>query len=115
STDGVVRYPLQNGSLAGIWTQLSADNHRAWYYQVRPAIASRNRLLRDALMGEQAEPTHASLDEAPPRDVLAEAERLVVDDNTSDVARALHAVPGGDRVSTEVAPFPANHLDFAVL
>ena len=34
STDTQTRYPVQSGSLGGIWTQVSEGNYRAWYDEI---------------------------------------------------------------------------------
>ena len=50
------RYPVQSGSLGGIWTHVSEGNYRAWYDQLRTLVEPRARENLRCLCSKQEQP-----------------------------------------------------------
>ncbi len=115
SPDASVRYSIQTGAMTGIWTQMSAAGYRSWYDELSSALTPRSRAIRGAFMGLDPEPSGGPSDETAPLDVQLAAEGVLVRPNGDAIRGIILALPGRDRVTTDIAPFPIGRLDFTVL
>ena len=117
SLDATARYPVQSGSLVGIWTQSSRSGYRSWYDEIAAALNAGARERYQALLGPLSSPERRLPDpmEARPSEVefVAWANLLNYDGASSEWA--ISAIPGSDRLKDLASPFPKNKLDFSVL
>lgn len=116
SPDSQSRYPVQSGSLGGIWTQVSEGDYRAWYDQLRALIEPRVREDLDALvLNPMNQQIRGDPRNARPSDIAAAAGTLLPTPDHATLIWALAGVPGGDRLDPLVSDFDPNKLDFTVL
>jgi hypothetical protein len=115
--DSPAAYQIRTGTLIGIWTQMSLKGYRRWFDQLSPALIKPEEDRYQAL-GDFGSPAPSALPdpiEARPIDVARVSWRLSPLDTADRSLWVVRAVPGSDRVSPLVAPFPAARLDFGVL
>ncbi len=73
SPDTQSRYPVQSGSLGGVWTHVSEAGYRAWFDQLRGLVEPRARESLDAYILNTAnqqirgDPKHTSAPDPPNR------------------------------------------------
>jgi hypothetical protein len=114
--DSQSRYPVQSGSLGGIWTHVSEGGYRDWYDQLRTLIEPRAREELDALvLNRKSQQIRGDPRYARPSDIAAAAETLLVTPDEATLAWALAGVPGGDRLNPLVSDFDPNKFDLTVL
>ena len=116
SADTQSRYPVQSGTLGGIWTHISKGKYRAWYDDIRTLVEPRAREDLDALvLNENSQQIRGDPQNARPSDIVAASGTLLTSPSEATVSWVLAGVPGGDRLDPLVSDFDPNKLDFTVL
>lgn len=111
------RYPVQSGSLVGIWTHHTRGGYRAWYDRLSATLAPEARRHYDVLVGRTVPDAvqWPSALEARPEDAAFAAWAVLVQPSSKTVDWALRAIPGADRLQTLGKPFDPNYYDFGTL
>jgi hypothetical protein len=116
SADTQSRYPVQSGSLGGVWTHVSEGEYRAWFDQLRLLIEPRARENLDALVQSKTnQQIRSDPKDARPSDIETAAGTMLTAPDEATVTWVLAGVPGGDRLNPIVSDFDPNNLDFRVL
>jgi hypothetical protein len=116
SADTQSRYPVQSGSLGGVWTHVSKTGYRAWYDELRVLIEPRVRENFDAVVGNTSnEQIRGDPKDARPSEIEAAAGAMLTAPDEGTIVWALAGVPGRDRLNPIVSDFDPNNLDFTVL
>jgi Caspase domain len=116
SADSQSRYPVQSGSLGGVWTHVSEAGYRAWFDQLRGLIEPRARESLDALIQNKTnQQIRGDPKDARPSDIETAAGTMLTAPDEATIAWALAGVPSGDRLKPIVSDFDPNNLDFTVL
>jgi Caspase domain len=116
SADSQSRYPVQSGSLEGVWTHVSEAGYRAWFDQLRGLIEPRARESLDALVqNKTSQQIRGDPKEARPSDIETAARTMLTAPDEATITWVLAGVPGGDRLNPIVSDFDPNNLDFRVL
>jgi hypothetical protein len=116
SADTQSRYPVQSGSLGGVWTHISKAGYRAWFDELRELIEPRVREKLDALVQNTAnQQIRGNPKDARPSDIETATGAALTAPTEDTIVWALAGVPGGDRLNPIVSDFDPNTLDFTVL
>lgn len=117
SPEATDRYPVQSGSLVGIWIHQARGGYRAWYEAVSGTLNAEARRQYDVLVGRASATTITwpLAPEASPADTKFAAWTTLVQAHPPTLDWSFSAIPGADRLERISNTFDPNFLDFDVL